>query len=352
MTPDHSLESYHFDLPPELVAQEPLPERDASRLLVLDRASGRLAHHLFRDLPELLRPGDLLVRNRSRVFPARLLGRRTGGGAAEILLVRRRAGDLWEALVRPGRRLRPGDRVAIAPGFDVQLEQDPAPGAPPSAPSRLVRLHSALLPVDDAIERHGHVPLPPYIRRADRAADRERYQTVYAQEQGSVAAPTAGLHFTPPLFARLAERGIATAEVVLHVGPGTFRPVEAADVREHRVDPEDYTIPPETASAIDRTRREGGRLVAVGTTATRALESAAAPDGRVRAGEGRTALVLVPGARFQAVDALITNFHLPRSSLLLLVSALAGREAVLAAYAEAVSRRYRFYSYGDAMLVV
>jgi S-adenosylmethionine:tRNA ribosyltransferase-isomerase len=350
VNPDHRLDAYDFELPPELVAQDPLPERDASRLLVLDRTSGLLSHRLFRALPELLRPGDLLVTNRSRVFPARLSGRRSGGGSAEILLVRRRGQDRWDALVRPGRRLRPGARVAIAPGFEAELEQDP--DASSSAPTRLVRLHSAPQSADQAIEQHGHVPLPPYIRREAREADRERYQTVYAREPGSVAAPTAGLHFTPALFARLLARGVATAEVVLHVGPGTFRPVEVADVRDHRVDPEDYAIPTDTAAAIARTREQGGRVVAVGTTATRALESAAAPDGLVRAGAGTTALVLVPGARFQVVDALITNFHLPRSSLLLLVSALAGREAVLAAYAEAVSRRYRFYSYGDAMLVV
>ena len=358
---DHDLVAYGYDLPPDLVAQEPLARRDASRLLVLDRASGTLAHRTFSDLPDLLRPGDLLVTNRSRVFPARLLGRRQGGGAAEILLVRREGPAVWEAMVRPGRRLRPGTIVGVAPGFRVRVEgsttrpertvERPHAGEAPS-PLRRVRLLLDTLDPETALERHGHVPLPPYIRRADESADRERYQTVYARETGSVAAPTAGLHFTPGLLGRLAERGIERAELVLHVGPGTFRPVEVEDVREHRVDPERFTIPEETAAAVDRARADGRRVVAVGTTATRALESATDDAGRIRAGEGETGLVIVPGFRFRVAGALVTNFHLPRSSLLLLVSAFAGRERVLAAYAEAVRLRYRFYSYGDAMLVV
>jgi S-adenosylmethionine:tRNA ribosyltransferase-isomerase len=343
------LEAYDFELPADRIAQEPLPERDASRLLVLDRAAGTLDHRVFRELPQLLREGDLLVLNRSRVFPARLLGRRQGGGTAELLLVRRRGEELWEALVRPGRRLRTGAVVAIAHGFEARIE--PPDGAL-REPLRLVRLTSSGMPVGDALEQHGHVPLPPYIHREDRPADRERYQTVYAREKGSVAAPTAGLHFTPGLLERLQARGIGTAELVLHVGPGTFRPVEVADVRQHRVDAEPFSIPEASARAIVATKAAGGRVVAVGTTATRALEAAADEDGGVRAGEGRTDLVLVPGARFRVVDALVTNFHLPRSSLLLLVSAFAGRERVLSAYAEAVARGYRFYSYGDAMLLL
>ena len=352
---DHDLAAYDYDLPPELVAQEPLARRDASRLLVLDRASGALAHRTFEHLPDLLRPGDLLVTNRSRVFPARLLGRRQGGGAAEILLVRRTGPDAWEAMVRPGRRLRPGTVVDVAPGFRVRVEQpvDPA-GARPGPPTglRQVRLFLDRLDAGAALERHGHVPLPPYIRRADGASDRERYQTVYARETGSVAAPTAGLHFTPDLLARLADRGIERAEVVLHVGPGTFRPVEVQDVREHRVDPERSTIPEGTAAAVERALAEGRRVVAVGTTTTRALESAIDERGHIRAGESETGLVIVPGFRFRATGALVTNFHLPRSSLLLLVSAFAGRERVLAAYAEAARLGYRFYSYGDATLVL
>jgi S-adenosylmethionine:tRNA ribosyltransferase-isomerase len=380
--PDFRLSSYDYPLPPELVAQEPLAERDASRLLVLERATGAVAHRVFRDLPELLRSGDLLITNRSRVFPARLVGRRPKGGRAEVLLVRQRPDGLWDAMLRPGRRLRDGMLVEIAQGFQVQVagmdrpegaSQGPAepgdtvvsaPGAPepreppePPPPGgaanvlRQVRLVLRGMTEAEALERHGHAPLPPYIRREDRTDDRARYQTVYAREPGSVAAPTAGLHFTPELLARLAARGVERAELVLHVGPGTFRPVEVDDVRHHRVDAERYSIPEETAAAFARAREEGRRIVAVGTTATRALEAALAPDGKLRAGPGETSLVIVPGRPFRAVDGLVTNFHLPQSSLLLLACAFAGRERLLAAYREAVERRYRFYSYGDAMLI-
>ncbi len=358
--PAFQLSSYDYPLPPELVAQEPLPVRDASRLLVLDRASGVLLHHRFSDLPGLLRPGDLLVTNRSRVFPARLLGRRPGGGAAEVLLVRRLGTGSWDALLRPGRRLRADSVVEIAPGFRVRIEDDRAPTAGPPHPAvqeaagarRRVRILTEELDEATAIERHGHAPLPPYIRRADGPIDRERYQTVYAREPGSVAAPTAGLHFTNELLERLEARGIERTELTLHVGPGTFRPVEVEDVRRHVVDPEPFTIPPETAAAVTRARAQGRRVVAVGTTATRALESAIDEAGSVRPGERETSLVIVPGFAFRATGALVTNFHLPRSSLLLLASAFAGRERLLAAYAEAVRRRYRFYSYGDAMLIL
>jgi len=348
--------AYDYPLPPDLIAQEPLAERDASRLLVLDRATGALDHRSFADLPALLRPGDLLVTNRSRVLPARLLGRRPGGGDAEILLVQRLEPELWEAMVRPGRRLRAGVVVDVAPGLRVRIE-GPEAGPPPAGDRdrppalRRVRLLLDGLDADAALGRHGHVPLPPYIRRTDAPSDRDRYQTVYAREEGSVAAPTAGLHFTTALLERLRQRGIERVELVLHVGPGTFRPVEALDVREHRVDPERFAIPEATAAAVDRARAEGRRVIAVGTTATRALESALGPGGRLHPGQGETALVIVPGFRFRAVDALVTNFHLPRSSLLLLVSAFGGRERVLGAYAEAVRQRYRFYSYGDAMLL-
>ena len=356
--PDDDIAAYDYVLPPELIAQEPLARRDASRLLVVERATGALSHRAFADLPAILRPGDLLVTNRSRVFAARLLGRRQGGGQAEILLVRRHTPDLWEAMVRPGRRLRPGAVVEVAPGLRVRVEEPLPNRAGPSqargviSPLRRVRLLLDGLDADSALERHGHVPLPPYIHRPDAPSDRERYQTVYAREVGSVAAPTAGLHFTSELIERVRTHGVQCAELVLHVGPGTFRPVEVHDVREHRVDPERFTIPAETATAVARARAEGRRVVAVGTTTTRALESALDPAGRVRPGDGETALVIVPGFRFRAVDALVTNFHLPRSSLLLLVSAFVGRPRVLAAYSEAVRERYRFYSYGDAMLLV
>ncbi len=316
-------------------------------MLVLPPAAGGPAHRQFRDLPELLRAGDLLVVNRSRVRPARLLGTRAGGGRAEVLLVRHLEDDRWEALVRPGRRLRPGDLVEVGPGLQVKVES----GARGPEGRRQVRL-LAEGPADAALERLGHVPLPPYIRRPDRAEDRARYQTVYACEEGSVAAPTAGLHFTPALLRRLEAGGIERAELILHVGPGTFRPVRVDDVRDHRLEAEAFVIPPETGAAVARTRARGGRVVAVGTTAVRALETAGEADGTVRTGGGETDLVIVPGFRFRVVEALLTNFHLPRSSLLLLVAAFAGRQRVLDAYAEAVRTQYRFYSYGDAMLIL
>jgi S-adenosylmethionine:tRNA ribosyltransferase-isomerase len=362
--PDFELASYDYPLPPELVAQEPLEARDASRLLVLDRATGALEHRRFAELPELLRPGDLLVTNRSRVFKARLIGRRPAGGAAELLLVRRRPDGLWDAMLRPGRRLRAGAIVEIASGFRARIEPGPpgsirrsdstSEGASPAGAEtvlRVVRLLTEGIDVDSALERYGHTPLPPYIRRVDGPLDRERYQTVYAREPGSVAAPTAGLHFTPELLAHLDARGVERTELVLHVGPGTFRPVEVEDVREHRVDPERVVIPEPAAQAVERARAAGRRVVAVGTTVTRALESGLDAAGRLRPGERETGLVIVPGHRFRIVSALVTNFHLPRSSLLLLACAFAGRERLLGAYRQAVAERYRFYSYGDAMLI-
>jgi S-adenosylmethionine:tRNA ribosyltransferase-isomerase len=352
---DFRLSSYEYSLPPELIAQAPLAERDASRLMTLDRATGALEHGRFRELPDRLRPGDLLVTNRSRVFPARLLGRRSRGGKAEILLVRRRGFGLWDAMLRPGRRLRAGMVVDVAPGLRVQIEPDTARALPPPGGEpvvRVVRLVVEGWSEEEALERFGHAPLPPYIRREDGPADRERYQTVYAREPGSVAAPTAGLHFTPELLERLEALGVERAELVLHVGPGTFRPVEVEDVRHHRVDPERVTIPEATAWAVERARREGRRVIAVGTTVTRALESALDVDGRLQPGERETDLVILPGHPFRVVSALVTNFHLPASSLLLLACAFAGRARLLAAYREAVAARYRFYSYGDAMLIV
>lgn len=333
-------------MPPSAIAQAPAPQRDASRLLVLPRREGAVAHATFRDLPALLAAGDLLVVNRSRVRPARLLGRRARGGHAELLVLGSVAGE-WTALVKPGRRLRPGDEVEVGPGAVARIESE---ALPPDGRRRISFPGWAGTP-ESLLAAHGHVPLPPYVRRPDSAEDRERYQTVYAREEGSVAAPTAGLHFTEELLAALSARGIGRAEVVLHVGPGTFRPVTVDDVADHRVDPEPYVLPAATADAIRRTRATGGRVVAVGTTATRVLESRARDDGSVEAGEGSTDLVIVPGHRFRAVDALVTNFHLPRSSLLLLVAAFAGRERVLHAYQEALAGGYRFYSYGDAMLI-
>jgi len=315
--------------------------------MLLPREGGAIRHLVFRDLPDLLAPGDLLVVNRSRVMPARLLGRRSGGGEAEILLVRERGEGRWEAMVRPGRHLRPGQRVTVDDDLSVVVESEALAGEG----LRQVRLLSKRRDVEAGLDRCGHTPLPPYIRRPDRPEDRERYQTVYAREAGSVAAPTAGLHFTPAVLARLQERGVEVAEVVLHVGPGTFRPVTAVRVEDHVVEPEPFWVPDETAAAVAAARARHGRVVAVGTTTVRTLETAARADRTIAAGEGQTTLVIVPGFAFRVVDALLTNFHLPRSSLLLLVAAFAGRARVLSAYAAALEAGYRFYSYGDAMLI-
>ena len=343
---------FDFDLPPELIAQAP-PERGASRLMVLNRADGSVEHRGFADLPRLLAAGDLLVANNTRVFAARLLGRRVAsGGIVECLLLGRAGGDqLWHALMHPGQKLREGARVRFegTPGALVaEVIERKFFGR------RLIRLWSdSELSVDALIDALGHVPLPPYIRRADTDADRERYQTVYASVKGSVAAPTAGLHFTGQLLDALQERGVERTEITLHVGYGTFKPVRTEIVEEHQVDPERYEISPAAAGAINRARADGRRVVAVGTTTTRALEHATdAGGGSIVAGAAEADTFIFPGFRFQTVDALITNFHLPRSSLLMLVSAFAGTGRVLAAYREAVGHGYRFYSYGDAMLIV
>jgi S-adenosylmethionine:tRNA ribosyltransferase-isomerase len=347
---------FDFDLPEELIAQEPPAERGASRLMVVDRASGHIAHRRFAELPSLLRAGDLLVVNDTRVFPARLIGvRLPGGGAAECFLVRPAdAADTWIALVHPGQRLREGSRMEFAG----------AAGAKPAVlhaeiigrhfhGRRTVRLWTGDgSPVRDAIDALGHVPLPPYIKRPDAAADRDRYQTVYARERGSIAAPTAGLHFTPQILAGIAERGVERVSITLHVGYGTFQPVRADTVEQHQMEAEHYEVTPGAAAALSQALREGRRIIAVGTTTTRTLESlAVSPGGEVAAGAGETALFIHPGHRFRVVSGLITNFHLPRSSLLMLVSAFAGRDHILAAYREAVAARYRFYSYGDAMFI-
>ena len=315
---------------------------------MLPRAGGDTAHTDFADLGGSLRRGDLLVVNRSRVRHARLLGHRPNGGRAELLVMGPDARGGWTALVRPGRRLRPGDTVAIAPTVSVRIDSE---ALPPDG-RRSLSFPGWDGDPEDLFTRYGHVPLPPYVRRPDDETDRERYQTVYARERGSVAAPTAGLHFTPELLDRLQANGVRVAELVLHVGPGTFKPVASEDVADHRVDPEPFTLPEAAAEAVRETRASGGRVIAVGTTAARVLETRALPGGQVEPGAGSTDLVVVPGHRFAVLDGLITNFHLPRSSLLLLVAAFAGRERVLAAYAEAVARGYRFYSYGDAMLIL
>jgi S-adenosylmethionine:tRNA ribosyltransferase-isomerase len=353
MTDDHPeadlrLDAYDFDLPEAQIAQEPAARRDASRLLVLDRATGALTDAAFADLPRFLRSGDLLVLNDTRVFPARLRGTRApGGGHAELLLIREAGGGAWEALARPGRKLGVGARVAFGDRLAAEVRQVLDDG-------RRVVAFEHEGDFWEALEAVGEPPLPPYIRRAEGAApaDRERYQTVYARERGAIAAPTAGLHFTPEVLAAVEEAGVGVARVTLHVGYGTFEPVRVEDLRAHRVAPEAYTIPEATAEAIARTRTGGGRVVAVGTTTTRALEAASDASGGVAPDSGVADLTITPGYHFRVVDALLTNFHLPRSSLLVLVGTFAGREAVLGAYRHAVAERYRFYSYGDAMLVL
>jgi S-adenosylmethionine:tRNA ribosyltransferase-isomerase len=337
---------YDFDLPPELIAQVPLAQRDASRLMVVDRATQTISHRAFADLPALVARGDLLVVNRSRVVRARLLGTRVGSGApAEIFLLSALGDDRYEAMVSPGGKLKPGRVVEIASGFTAEILEVT------ERRTRIVRL-SADSGVEQAIETHGHIPLPPYIARGDDASDVDRYQTVYAREPGSVAAPTAGLHFTPELLAALDARGVRRGEVVLHVGAGTFKPVEVDDPAEHVMHEERYVIPDATAQALVETRAAHGRVWAVGTTTARTLESAASDDGSVRAGAGETRIFIRPPARPRVVDALITNFHLPRSTLIMLVAAFAGYELTIRAYREAIAERYRFYSYGDAMAIV
>jgi len=344
---------FSFDLPDELIAQEPPAVRGASRLLRLDRATGALTHGMFEHLPQWLSAGDLLVVNDTRVFPARLLGERLpGGGSVECLLVRPVEGDdVWLALVHPGARIRTGQRLRF-PGEALTLEAEVLERADQGR--RLVRLRPPRdVKVWDAIHAVGHIPLPPYMRRPDTADDRERYQTVYARQVGSIAAPTAGLHFTPEIFAALEARGIGRVAITLHVGYGTFQPIRVEQVDDHRMESERYDVSASAAAALTRARAEGRRIVAVGTTSTRTLESLqVAADGSIPAQSGETALFIRPGHPFRMMQGLITNFHLPQSSLLMLVSAFAGREAVLAAYREAVAARYRFFSYGDAMVVI
>ncbi len=348
-----NVSDFDFHLPDDLIAQSPPAERGASRLLALDRVSGRVSHHQFADLPALLHPGDLLIVNDTRVFPARLIGRRLpGGGAAECFLVRPTgAAGEWIALVHPGQRLREGSRMVFESG---QLRLNAEVVGMHFHGRRTVRLWTEDgSSVRDAIDAIGHMPLPPYIKRSDAPADRERYQTVFAREGGSIAAPTAGLHFTPPLLDALAARGVERAAVTLHVGYGTFQPIRVDRVEDHQMEAEHYEVSAATAAALTAAKREQRRIITVGTTSTRTVESLTIdPEGAVRAGRGETSLFIHPGYQFRLVSGVVTNFHLPRSSLIMLVSALAGREHVLAAYQAAVRERYRFYSYGDAMVVL
>ena len=334
---------FDFQLPEELIAQTPLKRRDASRLLTLDKTTGVTAHRHFYDLPSLLRPGDCLVLNDSRVLPARLIGHRPTGGACEVLLLSDKGDNLWECLVRPGRKVKPGVQVSFGDGqLTASIEAELEDG------KRAVRFHYQGIFLE-ILEQLGKMPLPPYIKAE--LQDQERYQTVYSKVTGSAAAPTAGLHFTPELLEQVREMGVKVCYVTLHVGLGTFRPVKAEDIQDHEMHSEFCMISRETASTINETRKNGGRVVCVGTTSCRTIESFAAEDGTITERSGWTNIFIYPGYKFKVLDALITNFHLPQSTLIMLVSALAGREHVLDAYETAVRERYRFFSFGDAMMI-
>ena len=335
---------FYFDLPPELIAQDPLEDRSSSRLLALEKKTGQVSHHVFREITDFLKPGDCLVLNDTKVIPARLLGEKEDTGAhVEVLLLKRLQGDIWETLVKPGKKCRPGARLSFGGGIlKAEVLETVEDG------NRLVRFAYEGV-FEEILDRLGEMPLPPYITH--KLADKNRYQTVYAKYEGSAAAPTAGLHFTEELLGQIREMGVKVVFVTLHVGLGTFRPVKEENVTDHHMHSEFYRISPEAAEQIDQARALGGRVICVGTTACRTLESAADESGRVASGSGNTEIFIYPGYRFKVTDALITNFHLPESTLLMLVSALAGRENVLHAYEEAVRERYRFFSFGDAMFI-
>ncbi len=332
---------FYFELPPELIAQTPLEKRDSSRLMCMDRETGEVSHRVFSDLAELLRPGDCLVMNDSRVLPARLLGTRETGGAVEVLLLRDLGGGEWECLTRPGRKTRPGTRLSFGGG---ELSADVVSVA--EGGNRVIKFNYDGIFLE-VLERLGKMPLPPYIK--EELQDSERYQTVYSRELGSAAAPTAGLHFTKELLEKIAAKGVRECFVTLHVGLGTFRPVKEDEIEDHDMHSEFCIIPEETARIITETKRAGGRVVCVGTTSCRTIESFANEDGTVDAKSGWTDIFIYPGYRFKCMDALITNFHLPESTLVMLVSAFAGREHILNAYNEAVANKYSFFSFGDAM---
>ena len=335
---------FYYDLPQELIAQTPLDRRDGSRLMVLNKETGETSHHHFYELPNFLRPGDCLVLNDSRVLPARLLGHREPtGGAVEVLLLIDRGNKVWECLVRPGRKVKPGTKLSFGDGLLTADVLEEVEGG-----NRLIEFHYEGIFLE-ILERLGKMPLPPYIKAE--LQDNERYQTVYSKVVGSAAAPTAGLHFTPELLEKVQEMGVKVCYVTLHVGLGTFRPVKAEDIQDHEMHSEYCMISRETADVINETKKNGGRVICVGTTSCRTIESFAAEDGTMTERSGWTNIFIYPGYRFKVLDALITNFHLPESTLIMLVSALAGREHVLAAYEEAVRERYRFFSFGDAMFI-
>ncbi|MDE6957261.1 MAG: tRNA preQ1(34) S-adenosylmethionine ribosyltransferase-isomerase QueA [Lachnospiraceae bacterium] len=337
-------EEFYFDLPEELIAQDPLEERSSSRLLVLDRETGETEHHVFKDIVSYLTPGDCLVINDTKVIPARLIGSKVGTDAKiEVLLLKRKQNDVWETLVKPGKKAKPGTKISFGDGLLVGEVLDVVEEG-----NRLIQFSYAGI-FEEILDQLGQMPLPPYITH--QLEDKNRYQTVYAKHSGSAAAPTAGLHFTPELLREIEEKGVQIARVTLHVGLGTFRPVKVENILEHHMHSEFYQIDEEAAEKINAAKDSGNRVICVGTTSCRTVESAADADGRMRATSGWTEIFIYPGYKFKVLDCLITNFHLPESTLIMLVSALAGREHVLAAYEEAVKERYRFFSFGDAMFI-
>lgn len=336
---------FYFDLPEELIAQDPLTDRSASRLLHLNKETGAVDHHIFKEVPDFLKPGDCLVLNNTKVIPARLLGEREGTGAhVEVLLLSRKEKDVWETLVKPGKKCKPGTRLSFGDGLlRAEVLETVEEG------NRLIRFSYEGI-WEEVLDRLGEMPLPPYITH--KLQDKNRYQTVYAKYEGSAAAPTAGLHFTKELLAEIEKKGIQIVYVTLHVGLGTFRPVKEENILDHHMHSEWYQVSEEAAGKINATKAAGGRVICVGTTSCRTVESACGEDGIVRAGSDNTQIFIYPGYRFRVLDGLITNFHLPESTLVMLVSALAGREHVLAAYEEAIRERYRFFSFGDAMIIL
>ena len=335
---------FYFELPEELIAQDPLADRSGSRMLMLDKTDGRIEHHIFKEIVDYLRPGDCLVLNNTKVLPARLSGRRENtGGSIEVLLLKRKGDDVWETLVKPGRKAKPGTRILFGDGCLQAEVLDVVEDG-----NRLIRFSYEGI-FEEVLDRLGEMPLPPYITH--KLQDKNRYQTVYARYEGSAAAPTAGLHFTKELLQKISDKGVDIAYVTLHVGLGTFRPVKADNILEHHMHAEYYQVTEEAAGKISRAKASGGRVICVGTTSCRTVESAAGDDGTLKAGCGNTEIFIYPGYRFKVLDCLITNFHLPESTLVMLVSALAGREHVLHAYEEAIRLKYRFFSFGDAMFL-
>ena len=350
MMDDFSLEAYQYDLPEELIAQKPVSERDTSRLLALNRSTGSISHLSFTDFPKLLSPGDCLVLNDTKVFPARLLGRKVTGGKVEIFLlhypyIHDEYSGSAKALVKASKRLRPGQKILFNENFWAVVEELSPKG------EITIKLQSTNRSIVSTLEDFGRVPLPPYIRREPKAEDKLRYQTIYAKEQGSVAAPTAGLHFTKKILEKIKKLGVKICTITLHVGYGTFAPIRENDIRNHKIHSEWIQITQENADKINSTKQDGGRVICVGTTSVRAVEFAANSHGHVREMEGECDLYICPGYKFKIVDSILTNFHLPGSSLLVLVAAFAGRDTILKAYSEAISKGYRFYSYGDAMFI-